>query len=346
MNQKTVIPLWDGMNKLPGGTMVIPLILGSIVGTFFPGFLDMGSFTTGLFKASATPLIALLIFATGTQITVRSSGPVLAHTGTILLMKTILPGLFIVGLGHLVGLDGLLGISILALLTVVANSNGGVWLAFTGKYGDYRDRGAYIASAINDGPFFTLLFLGASGMADIPISLMAAAIIPLLLGMLVGNLDPTWTDVLRPTGSIVIPFFAFALGTGINLGSIIKGGALGILLGVVSVIVTGLLTYAGYRFLLRRGKESGIGFAAATTAGNAVATPLIVAEADPAFAQYVDVATTQVAAAVLVSAIFAPLLAAFVLRREGGLADHSEPLPQESSDIDIKSQAGEKSSAN
>ncbi len=72
------------------------------------------------------------------------------------------------------------------MLTVVANSNGGIWLAFTGKYGDYRDRGAYIASAVNDGPFFVLLFLGASGLADIPLSLMLAAVIPLIVGMVVG----------------------------------------------------------------------------------------------------------------------------------------------------------------
>ena len=48
--EKSVIPLYDGMNKIPGGPMVIPLILGSIIGTFFPDFLNLGSFTTALFK--------------------------------------------------------------------------------------------------------------------------------------------------------------------------------------------------------------------------------------------------------------------------------------------------------
>jgi 2-keto-3-deoxygluconate permease len=56
------VPLFDGMNKIPGGIMLIPLILGSIVGTFFPGFLTMGNFTTALFKDSALPLIGVLIF--------------------------------------------------------------------------------------------------------------------------------------------------------------------------------------------------------------------------------------------------------------------------------------------
>jgi len=40
--------------------------------------------------------------------------------------------------------------------------------------------------------------------------------------------------------------------------------------------------------------------------------------ADPSFAPFVEVATAQVAAAVLVTAVLAPLLAAWVLKREGG----------------------------
>lgn len=323
---RSLIPLYDTMNKIPGGTMVIPLLLGSICGTFFASSLEIGSFTTALFKTSATSLIALLIFSTGMQITMRNSGPVLAHTAVILVTKTIIPGALVVLLGLAVGNKGLLGVSLLALLTVVANSNGGVWLAFAGTYGDYRDRGAYIASAINDGPFFVLLFLGVSGLADIPFIVMLAAIIPLLLGMLVGNLDPKWTQIMKPTASIVIPFFSFALGTGINLKSIVTGGAIGIVLGAVSCLLTGSLVYLGYRFTLRRGQESGIGFAAGTTAGNAIVTPAIVAQADPAVAPFVQAATAQVAAAVLVSAILAPLLAAWVLKRQGGLHN---PLPNE-----------------
>ncbi|KGQ46603.1 2-keto-3-deoxygluconate permease [Gallibacterium anatis] len=321
---KSIIPLYDGMNKIPGGAMVIPLILGSVIGTFFPEFLGLGSFTTALFKSSAGPLIALLIFSTGMQITLKSSGPVLAHTGVILFFKTILPAALVTAFGFFVGNDGVLGISLLAMLTVVANSNGGIWLAFTGKYGDYRDRGAYIASAVNDGPFFVLLFLGASGLADIPLSLMLAAVIPLIVGMVVGNLDPKWTDLMRPTGAIVIPFFAFALGTGINLHAIVTGGATGIVLGVISSVFTGFLVFIGYKSILRRGNLSGIGFAAGTTAGNAIITPEIVAQADPTFAPFVQTATAQIAAAVLVSAIVAPLLAAWVLKKQSGLANESK----------------------
>ncbi|TFD54176.1 2-keto-3-deoxygluconate permease [Cryobacterium sp. Hh7] len=316
------------MNRIPGGLMLIPLILGSVVGTFFPGFLAMGNFTTALFQASALPLIGLLIFATGMQITLKTSGPVLATSGVLLLCKSILPATVVVLLAQVVGLDGILGVSILALLVTMDNSNGGLWLAFTGRYGDARDRGAYMASAINDGPFFSMLFLGVAGLANIPFQLLLAAVIPLLIGIIVGNLDQKWTEVMRPIPNMIIPFFAFALGTGINLQNVLSGGLSGIVVGVVATLFTGLLAYLGYRFILRRGNKSGIGIASATTAGNAIATPAIIALADPTFAPYVEVATAQVASAVLITAVFAPLLATWVLKREGGLAatgPESEP---------------------
>jgi len=330
---KSRVPLFDGMNKIPGGIMLIPLILGSLVGTFAPDFLEMGNFTTALFKNSALPLIGVLIFATGMQITLKTSGPVLATTGTILLTKSIIPAGLVVLLGTFTGLDGILGVSILALIVTMDNSNGGLWLAFTGRYGNSTDRGAYMASAINDGPFFSMLFLGAAGLADIPFTLLLAAVIPLLLGVVVGNLDARWTEIMRPVPNIVIPFFAFALGTGINLGNVVSGGLSGLLVGAIATLITGTLAYFGYRWILRRGKQSGIGIASATTAGNAIATPAIIAAADPNFLPYMEVATAQVASAVLVSAVLAPLLAAWVLKKQGGLIDAPDAEDDPNSEV-------------
>ncbi|UAL31142.1 2-keto-3-deoxygluconate permease [Nocardioides rotundus] len=322
--EREIVPLYQLMSRVPGGLMLIPLVIGSLLGTFATGFLEMGSFTTALFQESALPLIALLIFATGTQVTLKTSGPVLATAGVVLVCKSIIPATIVILIGQVVGIDGILGISILALLVAVDNSNGGLWLAFTGRYGDKRDRGAYIASALNDGPFFSMLFLGASGLADIPATAMIAAVIPFILGMVVGNLDPQWREILRPTPAIVIPFFALALGTGIDLKAIVAGGIGGAVMGVVVAPITGLFVYLGYKLILRRGYRSGIGFAAGTTAGNAIATPAIVGLADPRFEPYVETATAQVAASVLVTAILAPLIASAVLKREGGLLTEEE----------------------
>ncbi|HWI61993.1 MAG TPA: 2-keto-3-deoxygluconate permease [Symbiobacteriaceae bacterium] len=307
------IPIVATLQRIPGGIMLIPLIIGSLIKTFFPGFLDLGSFTTGLFKNGATPLIALLILATGAQITLRQSPKVLLKSGLVLTTKTIIPGLLIVAVGFIFGKDGFLGLSLLALMTAFTNSNGGLWLALSSEYGDEADSGAYLASALDDGPFFPLLLMGLSGLAAIPAKAVLAALIPFLVGIAWGNVDRKFQDLMKPVPGIVIPFFALALGAGIDLRSLATGGLYGIVLGLLVVLVTGGLAHLGYRYVLR--EKTAIGFASGTVAGNAVATPLVVAQADPTFKPFVEVATAQVAAAVLVTAIVASFITSYLAKR-------------------------------
>lgn len=307
------VPIVDTLQRVPGGMMLIPLLAGSVVRTFWPGFLELGSFTTALFKDGALPLIALLILATGAQINVRQSGAVLAKTGVLLLAKTVLPALLVILYGYLFGRDGILGISLMAAMIAFINSNGGLWLALAAQYGDDEDRGAYIASALNDGPFFTLLFLGLSGLGAIPFEYIVAAILPFLIGFILGNLDAKFAEMMKPTAAITVPFFAFALGAGIDLRSLAVGGVTGLVLGLLVAFITGALGYWAYRYLLR--ERSAVGFAVGTTAGNSVATPAIVAQADPSFSPFVSVATAQVAVSVLVTAVVTPLITHYLHRR-------------------------------
>jgi 2-keto-3-deoxygluconate permease len=308
------------LQKVPAGMMLIPLVLGVLMNTFAPDALKIGGFTTALFKEGALTLIAVLILATGAQITGSHSGKAAASTTTVVLVcKTLIPATIAVILGLMVGIDGIAGVSILAMLAIFGNSNGALWLAFAGQYGDARDEGAYVASAFDDGPFLALIFLGASGLGDIPVLAFAAALIPFIIGLIIGAVDREWTKALDHVPNIVIPFMSFAVGTGINLKTVLTGGFAGIFLGLIVVVFTGGLTYLGYRFILRRGSKSGIGFAAGTTAGNAVAVPAVVAVADPRFEPFVASASAQAATAVLVTALLAPIVASWALKRAGGL---------------------------
>jgi 2-keto-3-deoxygluconate permease len=319
------VPMFAALQKIPAGMMLIPLALGVLMNTFAPAALEIGGFTTALFKEGALTLIAVLILATGAQITGSHSGKAAASTTTVVLVcKTLIPATVAVILGLVVGIEGIAGVSILALLAIFGNSNGALWLAFAGQYGDQRDTGAYVASAFDDGPFLALIFLGASGLGDIPVLAFAAALIPFIIGLIIGAVDREWTKALDHVPNIVIPFMSFAVGTGINLRTVLTGGFAGIFLGLIVVIFTGGLTYLGYRYILRRGPKSGIGFAAGTTAGNAVAVPAVVAIADPRFEPFVASAAAQAASAVLVTALLAPIVASWALKRAGGLKPTDE----------------------
>ena len=318
---RSTFPMFSFMSRIPGGLMLIPLTLGILFGNFLPDALGIGGFTTALFRDGTLTLIAVLIVATGAQITGSRSGKAAASTTLVVLFaKTLVPIGLAVTLGLTVGIEGIWGVSILALITIFGNSNGALWLAFAGQYGDERDQGAYVASAFDDGPFLALIFLGASGLGDIPVLAIVAALVPFVIGLIIGAVDREWTSVLNTVAPITIPFMSFCVGTGISLSEVLTGGMQGIVLGVLVVLFTGGLTYLGYRYVLKRGNQSGIGFAAGTTAGNAVAVPAVVAAADPTFLPFVGAASAQAAAAVMVTAVLAPLVAALVMKKQGGIA--------------------------
>ena len=90
-----------------------------------------------------------------------------------------------------------------------------------------------------------------------------------------GNIDSDMRAFLGSSKLLLIPFFSFPLGAGMNLETIIKAGGPGILLGIIAAF-----TGVGAYILLRLFKEEPIiGLATGSTAGNAVATPAAVAAA-------------------------------------------------------------------
>jgi len=68
------VKILRAINRVPGGLMVVPLLLGATINTFFPQILEIGGFTTALFKQGAMPLIALFLLCNGSQITIRQAG--------------------------------------------------------------------------------------------------------------------------------------------------------------------------------------------------------------------------------------------------------------------------------
>lgn len=94
--------------------------------------------------------------------------------------------------------------------------------------------------------------------------------------------------------------------------TIAGAGFSGILLGLLTVTVTGILTFIIYS-LIRR-KADPMGAAIGTVAGVAATTPAAIADADPSFAPQVETASAQIAAATIVTAIVTPLLVAFLAR--------------------------------
>jgi 2-keto-3-deoxygluconate permease len=121
------------------------------------------------------------------------------------------------------------------------DTNGGLYMALMGQYGKPEDVGAYSIMSLESGPFLTMLTLGVAGLSAFPWQTLVGSVIPLLLGMLLGNLDREMRDFLGRAVPVMIPFFAFALGTSLDLSKVWQAGLLGLLLGLAVVVVTAIL---------------------------------------------------------------------------------------------------------
>lgn len=299
------------IERIPGGMMVIPLLLGAMINTFAPEALEIGGFTTALFKRGAGALIGAFLLCMGAGISVRAA-PRALKTGAVVTATKFLVG---VAIGLLIntvfGTNGMFGLSALAIIAAMTNTNGGLYAALVGEFGDETDVGAIAVISINDGPFLTMIALGTAGIASIPFITLVAVIVPIVIGMLLGNLDDDMRTFLQKGGPVLIPFFAFALGAGLSLGQVLQAGLPGVVLGILTAVVGGFFNVCADRIT---GGSGVAGAAASSTAGNAVATPAAVAVADPTLAAVSQVATIQVAASTITTAILTPLVTTFVVK--------------------------------
>ena len=115
----TQIPIKRAIERVPGGMMVVPLLCGALFATFGAGTAKFfGSFTGALF----TVKIAL-----GILLGVMS--------GRLLGEAPVGAGMFA-------------GISTLAIVASMNDTNGGLYMALMGQYGHPRDVGAYTVMSL------------------------------------------------------------------------------------------------------------------------------------------------------------------------------------------------------
>lgn len=213
----------QNVKKIPGGIMIVPLLLGALVNTLAPGMWQYfdGTFTTYLWKTGAMPLLAAFLFCNGTTIDFKQAGLTLTKGVTLTAVKVGVGMLIGIAISYMTGGIGIWGVTPLAIIAAVANSNGGLYAALAGEYGDATDVGAVSILSINDGPFFTFLALGVAGY-KVPVATLIGCVIPILVGCILGNLDHDIRDFCAPGAILLIPFFAFPLGAGLTLTSISK----------------------------------------------------------------------------------------------------------------------------
>lgn len=302
------------IEKIPGGIMLVPLFLGAIVHTLAPASGEnFGSFTNGLMTGTV-PILAVWFFCMGAGINIKATGIVLRKSGTLVLTKVAVAWLVAFIASSMIPANGIqtgffAGFSVLALIASMDMTNGGLYASIMQQYGTKEEAGAFVLMSIESGPLVTMMILGATGLAAFQPQAFAGAVLPFIIGFILGNLDPDCREFFSKATHTLIPFFGFALGNSIDLTVIAKTGLAGIALGILVIIITGIPLMLADKWI--GGGNGTAGLAASSTAGAAVANPMIIAEMKPEFLPVAQSATALVATAVIVTSILVPMLSAY-----------------------------------
>src|SRR6202522_731100 len=180
--------IYKFINKFPGGLMVVPMFIGMIINTFFPTLLKIGGYTEALSGAGYNTVLGMYLFTVGTKMTLRTAPRMLRRGFGIMFVKVGVATLIALSVAKFFGGD-VFGLSTLAILVAMSDTNGGMFMALTSAMGDKEDVGTYVPQSIETGPFLTMLILVGAGLAAIPWLSMVSVVAPILVGAILGNLD-------------------------------------------------------------------------------------------------------------------------------------------------------------
>jgi len=295
------------VQKIPGGMMVVPMAIAAIINTFIPSILQIGNPLTATFTGKGTMcIVGLMLVFTGIQIKPKQillclrRGGILSGTKVII---GIISGIFIM---KTFGMNGVGGISTLAWVACLTSCNPGLYIALMNDCGDEIDKVNYVLLNVIGLPFIPVCILGFANGKGLDYKSIIATIVPLLIGMLLGCLDPKIREFSKDGVKILIPFMGFCLGVNINLQLAFQSIGKGVLLFLVYIIINFIPLYLiDTKALKQRGHCAA---AISCVAGLAMTVPSLMAESDSSYLQYVNESTAQLAFVVVLSAIVTPWL--------------------------------------
>lgn len=313
------IPIHKMLGKVPGGKIIIPLIIGSIIVTICDacGVSDpwglVGSPSLYLFSSKGiTIVLGFMLFFTGTQIDVRKMKPMLGRG---------LP-LMIIRLGIAYGLSFLfyyltkdynntwIGISFVTFTACMTSTNAGMFMGLVNPYGDDADYSYFGLLLLTALPAFPMLLIqGVSTSGSVDYMSMVSILLPIIFGMILGNVDPSIRKVFKHGNDVVIPFLGFQFGSAIKLGTAVQMIPQGLFLVACWYILGVLPSLLFEKYVLKRPGYISIGCSA--MAGVALSIPPLVLERSlfTSFdATALDQSLASLALVLVVTSILCPIL--------------------------------------
>ena len=295
--------------RFPGDTIVVPMLIGVVLNSFVPQALQIGGFFTGMVNGTSA-LVGVFLLFLGATIDVKSTPRAIKIGAVIIVTKVALSVILGLAVAFLFG-DNFLGLSSLAIISAISVANNALYSGITAQYGDDSEKGAVAITSLSVGPTVTMIALSSAGLASISVWAIVGSILPLIIGIVLGNCSPWFKQTLSAGVTPSIITVGFALGCGMSIQQLFQGGLSGILLGLVTVFVVGFITICTDKLT---GGSGIAGASISSTAASGVSNPGALAAVDPSYAAIAPIATAQVAASVIITSFLTPVLTSLVVK--------------------------------
>jgi len=208
----------------------------------------------------------------------------------------------------LFGQTGVLGISALAFTIAICSINPAVYLSIMQQYGNEQDTAVYGITGLFSIAAVPMIVYGIASGGAIDWMPVISTIIPMLAGIILGNIDPNFKSFFMPALPALTCLMGWNLGYGLNLIEALNSGFGGIVLTILFSIINGTLVLVD-RLVLRN--DGTVGATFMTVAGLSVSTAAILGNIYPdVLDPFVTSAASQVLMAVVITSVITPFIVA------------------------------------
>lgn len=296
------------MKAFPGGTLLVPMFVSALITTFVPNLFKIGGLTEAIFSgASMSFLLASAVFLSGTLLNLRVIGKVFRRYGILMATRLLVNTIFGILYVKFFGLEGIFGISSIAFIVTLTSMNPTIFLAIMNDYGDEVDKAAFGFLALCSIPVVPMFIYGLTSPTEINFMPLMSTLFPLLIGIIIGNLDKDLAKYLSSGMNYIIFFLGWTVGAGINLLDALKSGLPGILMALLYYLISFVPVFLVEKIILKREGIGAVGMS--TIAGLSASIPLMMTTTNPELTPYSSGAAAIVSLCVIISAIVSPSLA-------------------------------------
>ncbi|MFZ7333075.1 2-keto-3-deoxygluconate permease [Streptococcus pluranimalium] len=295
------------MKSIPGGTLLIPMLISAIIHTFSPTFFNIGGLTQAMFSGEAINFIlGAAVFLSGCTLKLKTLTQVFKNYGVLLLARFIISTVASLIFIKLFGLDGIWGLSAIAFICTLTSMNPTLFLALMKDYGDESDQAAFGLVAVMALPIIPMFIYGLTSPTPLNFMPILSTLFPLVLGIIIGNLDHDLSQHMAPAMGFIIIMLGWGVGANINLFEAMKAGLPGIMIAILYYLIGALPLILIEKYILKRSGASAT--ALSTVAGLSASIPLLMVVSNPELKDYASQSAAITSLVVVCTAIIAPIL--------------------------------------